>query len=265
MNEIIIRDLAFSYEDKVLLNHIDLELKVGSFTTVLGEGKTTFAHILAGFLTHKGYININRTVLGKSEIKNLRKIMGFVLGSETFYFSGETVLDDIIYIVENMGMKKSEIRERIDKIDTLFGLHKYFEVSPVTLTNSKKALVSLAAAVIHEPKVLILDDAFIMMDDTDKRKAFSILKRLNREYKMVILNMTSDIEESIYGKDILVFYEGNVLLHGAKENVYKEERKLSRIGIDLPFMVDLSHRLSYYDLIKEPIYDMKEMVHYLWK
>lgn len=268
MNEVIVRDLTFSYNHKKILDTIDFDLEEGSFTTVLGiggSGKTTMTLIFAGLLAHKGYININRTVLDKSHISNLRKIMGFVLDSSHFYFTGETVLNDLVYILENLGMTKKEIEERVDEIGNLFGLQKYYEFSPYELNNSKKALVHLAGAVIHNPKVLILDDAFIYMDESDKKKAFIALKKLNKEKGMLILNFTNDIEEALYGRDIMVLHEGKILLKGSKNLLWREEKQLTKIGLSLPFIVDLSYRLSYYDLVSKPIFDMKEMVDVLWK
>ena len=64
---------------------------------------------------------------------------------------------------------------------------------------------------------------------------------------------------------IYVMDEGKIILSGSKEEVYKEEKVLKSLGFKLPFMVELSNRLMFYDLIDHVIYDMKEMVDILWK
>ena len=58
---------------------------------------------------------------------------------------------------------------------------------------------------------------------------------------------------------------GNIILHDSKKNVYKCEKELRKYGFDLPFMVDLSNRLSYYDLVDGFVFDMNKMVDLLWK
>ena len=267
-NEIIIRDMSFCYDKNVIFENLDLDIKKGSFVSIIGKngsGKSTLAKILGGILSHKGYININKTVLDKKNLRNLRKKMGFVLDGNKFCFIGETVLDDIIYTMENMGYTKKRIKTRLNYINELFDLEKYLELSPLKLTRSKQALVSLAASLAHHPVIIILDEAFVNMDEVDKKRAYKVLQRLNKEENLTIINITNVMNETLYSDDIVVLDAGKLVISDTKENVYKEEKKLIKLGFELPFMVDLSKKLSYYDLTKETIYDMKEMVNHLWK
>jgi len=267
-NEIIIRDMSFSYGKDIIFENLDLDIKKSSFVSIIGKngsGKSTLAKILGGLLKHKGYININKTVLDKTNLRNLRKKIGFVLDGNKFCFIGETVLDDVIYTMENMGYSKKRIKKRLNYINELFDLEKLLELSPLNLTKSKQALVSLAASIAHHPVILILDEAFISMDETDKKKAYKALKKINKEESLTIINITSSMNETLYGDDIIVLDSGKLIMNDIKEKVYQEEKQLIKIGFELPFMVDLSKKLSYYDLTKETIYDMKEMVNHLWK
>ena len=104
-----------------------------------------------------------------------------------------------------------------------------------------------------------------MIDGVTKKQILNILKRLNNEKKMTIINVTHDIEETVYGSDIIVLSEGKIILNDSKLNVYKEERLLKRLGLDLPFMVDLSNKLGYYGLVSDTMLNMNEMVNHLWK
>lgn len=69
----------------------------------------------------------------------------------------------------------------------------------------------------------------------------------------------------MYGSEIIIIDKGKVLIQGKNEDVYKEEKIFKKLGFELPFMVELSNRLMFYDLIKKPIYDMEKMVNTLWK
>ena len=268
MKEVIVKDLTFSYGNKIIFDTLTFDLEKGSFTTVLGNsgvGKSTLASILGGLLTHKGTIQIGGTTLDKTHLSRIRKRMGFVLDSSPFYFTGETILQDWISLLQNLDMKQEEIRQRTEEIGFLFGLQKYYHVPFCQLNSSKKALVRLAFSLLHKPHILILDAVFREMDEKDKKKAFAVLKKWNQEKGMLILAFTNDVEEALQGKEIMVLENTHLLYKGPKSLLYQEEKKLTEIGIGLPFMVDLSHRLSYYGLVDKPILKMRDMVEVLWK
>ena len=144
------------------------------------------------------------------------------------------------------------------------GIYDILEANPHDLNSNQKQLVSLASALVHDPKVLILDEALTMLDPFDKEKILKILKELN-DKGLTIINISHDIEDTLISDKIYVLDSGEIVLEGTKEEVYKEEKKLHNLGFNLPFMVELSNRLMFYNLIDHTIYDMEEMVNTLWK
>ena len=82
---------------------------------------------------------------------------------------------------------------------------------------------------------------------------------------MTIINVTHDMEDTIYGDKIIVLDNGKVIFNDDKAVVYNEEKKLKSLGLELPFMVDLSRKLKYYGLVDGDILSMNEMVNHLWK
>ena len=104
-----------------------------------------------------------------------------------------------------------------------------------------------------------------MVDSMSKLNMLKLLRKIKKDFNVTILNITHDIEESIYGDDIFVINNGKVVVHDSKKNVYKQEKLLNKLGFELPFMVSLSNKLSYYDLLDKVIYDMEDMVDLLWK
>ena len=103
-----------------------------------------------------------------------------------------------------------------------------------------------------------------MLNPIIKDKVLNLLVKLNKK-GLSIINITHDIEQTLISDEIIVLNKGNVLLKGNKEEVFKEEKKLKDLGFKLPFMVELSNRLMFYNLIDHIVYDMKEMVDILWK
>ncbi len=264
---ITIRNLTFKYRTKDMFDNVDMDIEKGKITSIIGpngSGKSTLVKILVGLYRYNGKIEINDIPLLKDNRKDIRKIIGVVFTNPDNQFVAETVMDDIAFTLENMNYKKQIIRKKIEEISKYLGIYDILECNPHDLNSNQKQLVSLASALVHDPKILILDEALTMLDPYDKEKILNILKELNSK-GLTILNITHDIEDTLISDKIYVLDKGKIVLSGTKEEVYKEEDKLHNLGFELPFMVELSNRLMFYDLIDHVIYDMEEMVDILWK
>ena len=264
---ITIRNLTFKYRTKDIFDNVDLDIEKGKITSIIGpngSGKSTLVKILVGLYRYNGKIEINNIPLLKDNRKEIRKSIGVVFTNPDNQFVAETVMDDIAFTLENMNYKKIDIRKKIEEVSKYLGIYDILECNPHDLNSNQKQLVSLASALVHDPKILILDEALTMLDPYDKEKILKILKELNNK-GLTILNISHDIEDTLISDKIYVLDKGKIVLSGTKEEVYKEEDKLHKLGFELPFMVELSNRLMFYDLIDHVIYDMEEMVDILWK
>ncbi len=264
---ITIRNLTFKYRTKDMFDNVDMDIEKGKITSIIGpngSGKSTLVKILVGLYRYNGKIEINNIPLLKDNRKEIRKNIGVVFTNPDNQFVAETVMDDIAFTLENMNYKKIDIRKKIEEVSKYLGIYDILECNPHDLNSNQKQLVSLASALVHDPKILILDEALTMLDLYDKEKILKILKELNSK-GLTILNISHDIEDTLISDKIYVLDKGKIVLSGTKEEVYKEEDKLHKLGFELPFMVELSNRLMFYDLIDHVIYDMEEMVDILWK
>ena len=174
-------------------------------------------------------------------------------------------MDDIAFSLENMQVDPKIIKGKVKEISELIGIQDILEREPHTLSGGEKQLVALASALIIEPDILILDEALTMLDMDDRNKIYNILNKVNIEKNITILNVTHDIDEVLFGNDIIVLDEGNIILNGPKELVLQEEKTFNKLGLTLPFMAELSIKLRYYGLVDHLIFDMDEMVDELWK
>lgn len=266
MKEIIIRDMSFSYKEKKIFSLVNLDIEDASFVTVLGHsgsGKTTLAKILALLLPFEGYINMNRTVLSKENKSSLHRKISYI--SENFYneFLCETVLDEIVYTVENMGYGKEEMQKRAFEIASLLRLEYDLEKTPNELSISKKALLKLASSLISKPKILIIDSLLCYMNTDDRKRAIKVLQKYNKENKMIVFLITNEVEDVFWGTDVLLV--SPFPTHFLVEDIYHHEKDFQKALVPLPFMVSLSKKLSYYSLVDHCILDKKEMVQTLWK
>ena len=109
-------------------------------------------------------------------------------------------------------------------------------------------------------KQVIFNETLYGLKLDEKMKIFKLLKKQNISY----INVTSNVEDALYS-DYIFVYDGNKLvLEGNRNEVLKEEKTLKRLGYGLPFVVDLSIQLNYYDIFNKVYYDLDELVGALW-
>lgn len=112
----------------------------------------------------------------------------------------------------------------------------------------------------HTSKVVVFNNTFYNLRDEEQKEIIDLLKRQNMHFILI----TSNIEEALLGDYIIVFDKKGIFLEGLKSEVLKEEKKLKKVGFGLPFVVDLSIQLNYYDIFKKVYFDMNELVNDLW-
>lgn len=268
MDIIDIKNLNFKYSEKTVFYNFNLKLKKGSFTNIIGlngSGKSTLIRIILGLIKYDGEIKVDNLELNDDNIKEIRKKIGVVFENSDNQFVAETVMDDIAFSLENLQLKSNHIKRKVREIANYIGITNLLDREPNTLSGGEKQLVALAAALVHEPKILILDEALTMVDIKFRKKIYSILEDSHKNKQMTIINITHDMEELLYGEDIVLIDNGNIILKGPKDEVLLEEKVFNSLNLELPFMVDLSIKLKYYGLVDKLIFDMDEMVDEIWK
>lgn len=260
-----IKNLNFKYENNVIFENFNLKIKKNKITSIIGpngSGKSTLVKIILGLLDYSGSIKIDNELLLKGNINDIRKNIGVVMENIDNQFITETVMDEIAFTLENLNYSKKNIKNNVEKVTKLLNISDILKQDPHSLNDNQKQLVMLATALIHEPKILIIDN-LNYLDPVVKDNILEILKDLKKQ-GMTIIFITQDIEDTLISDEIVVINK-ELVLQENKDKVYKEEKLLNSLGFKLPFMVELSNRLMFYDLIDHVIYDMKEMVDVLWK
>ena len=264
---ITVKNMSFKYDSEYIFKDFDLEIEPGTFTCIIGKngsGKSTLAKILIGLYQASGYITVDGYLLNNSYLKKIRRSFSVCFNSAEEHFIGETVKDDLAFSLENLEYSKEEINTSLSVVSKKFKLENILEKTPEELTSSEKEKVMIASALIHNPKILLLDESIHKLNSSDKNLVFKILKDYQKENKLTIILITHNLEDTMYSDRIVVLNKGKIIKDNPKEEIYKDDT-LERYGFKLPFIVKLSHNLILYNLIDKVYFDEKELVDKLWK
>ncbi len=269
MNSIEITNLNFSHNKKVIFTDFNLKIKKNKWTTIVGSngsGKSTLIKLIVGLLkSESGHIKVENIILSEETKREIRGITSVVFSNPDTQFVADTVLEEISFALQNMNIEQNKINKKVNEIIELLELDKFKNLSPHQLSGGEKQLIALASALVIEPKVLILDEAFAMIDTITKEKILNKIKDISKLKKMTIINVTHDMEETLYSDYIVVIDKEKIILNGKNETVYKEEKTLKKLGLELPFIISLSSKLQSYELIDKNYTDTVKLVNKLWK
>lgn len=109
-------------------------------------------------------------------------------------------------------------------------------------------------------KRIVFNEIWYYLSKEEKSELLEILKRRNVSF----VNITSNVEDVIYSDYVIVYDDDKKILEGNKEMVLRDEKLLKRLGYGIPFVVDLSIQLNYYDIFDTVYYDMDKLTEALW-
>ncbi len=268
LNIIEINNLTFRYKNNFIYDEFNLNIEKSSWTTIAGpngSGKTTLVKILAGLEKSYSYIKIFDKPLNKKNLLKIRKEIGFVFDTPDNFFACETVEDELAFSLENLAVSPKTIKMKIDEISKKLQIQDILKENPYDLSGGEKQKVALACALMLEPRILILDEALLMIDINERKKILKLLKEYNTKKKVTIISFTHDLDEAIYSDRLIVLNKGVIVVDGAFLEVFNEERVMRKIGLEVPFSIELSQKLRIYNLIDHVELDLERLVEALWK
>lgn len=232
--DIDIHHLSFTYAatEKKILQDISLSIKQGEKIAVVGtkgSGKSTLLHLLTGtFTKFEGSVMINSLPYFSYDLNQLRSKIGIYF-SESEIFEGtlyenlmvgitECDANEIMTLCEQIGLKDFILKNKE-------GVYQELSTHGRTLSDSVKAKILLARAIIKNPKMLLLDDFTYLLTKRDKNLIADFLLNSNQPYSVVIKTSDEDIMKKC--DRVLFMHEGRIVADGSfNEIVSSSEYKL---------------------------------------
>ena len=188
---------------------------------------------------------------------SLNKKIAFIFDDMDEYGTSDKVIDVLAGVTKGKNKK-----EKIIDVALEFGFLDFLNDDFNSLPLEKKKLIILGKALIQKPKVLIIDNLF---EDMDKDLKGIILKKLKKYMKgMTIVNFSNDVEEALFSDMVVIIGDGKILLKGSKRKVFENETFFENYDLELPFVVNLSNKLKFYDLVDKVYFDEAKLVDDLW-
>lgn len=129
------------------------------------------------------------------------------------------------------------------------------------LTNTDEIKINILKSLCSEKEVIIFYDILNYIDNKMKDK---LIKELVSQNK-IIINYTTEIEETLYLDYLIIVHENKVIMEGQTKEVLNEEKIIKKLGFNMPLITELSSGLKYYGVVNKKYYDIESLVEDLWK
>ena len=243
-------DLKFRYDPEkpvYALNGVSVGVRRGEFVAVLGAngcGKSTLAkHFNAILLPESGTVMVEgMDTKDEDKIYDIRQKVGMVFQSPDNQIVA-TVVEDVAFALENLGVPPEEMRRRVDDAMKMAGIYEYRERAPHNLSGGQKQRVAIAGVVAMRPDCLILDEATAMLDPRGREQVMQTIHHLNQDMGITVVAITHYMEEAAQADRVLVMSKGNVVMEGTPKEVFSQTEKVRALRLDVPQAAELRDEL----------------------
>jgi len=232
-----VENLVKRFGPTVAVNGISFTVHDGEIYGLLGpngSGKSTTMKILAGILRPTS----GRVVVGGVDVAEdpleVRRIVGYVPETPILYES-LTPVEFFNFVGSVRGIPKESLEERVETFVRAFGIEKYLGEMIGSLSFGTKQKVSLIAAMLHDPKVLILDEAMNGLDPKSARILRELLLQFREEGRSIVFSThVLALAETICDR-VGVIYNGEIIAEGTVEQLkeFAHEESLEDVFLKL--------------------------------
>jgi len=234
IQNIILKNISLSYDEKIALKDISFEMKKGQTIALVGDsgaGKSSFVNLLVRFYDPTlGQISINNIDNKNLTLKSLHKEIAYV--TQRIYIFNDTIANNVAYgekfkqkqVIE--ALKKAHALEFVDKLDD--GIETILSENGNNLSGGQRQRIALARALYKQPSVLILDEATSALDNKSELLIQKALDELKDEMiTITVAHRLSTIENS---DTILVFKSGQIICANRHEHLLKECKEYQKLA-----------------------------------
>ncbi|MEG0778053.1 MAG: energy-coupling factor transporter ATPase [Oscillospiraceae bacterium] len=251
MQKIIGKNIFHAYgavgSEAFALNGVNFTVGDGELVAILGHngcGKSTLVkHLDALIPLQSGELSVSGIdVRDKKKMWELRRRVGIVFQNPDNQFVSSVVEEDIAFGLENYGIPANEIPGKVKAALALVDMSGYEKKSPHMLSGGQKQRIALAGVLAMEPDIIVFDEATAMLDPQGRNEVLSIIERLHREQRTIIM-ISHYVEEAVFADRIYLMHDGKILAGGTPRELLGDPELLLKTGLLPPLAVR-----AYFDL-----------------
>ena len=237
-------NLTYTYPGatKPSISGVSIKIEQGEFTLITGPsgcGKTTLCRCFNGLIPHfyqgemTGDIVVADKKITEHPIYEMAKHVGLVFQNPENQLFALSVEKDVAFGLENLGVARKEMREKVDWALKLTGMYELRERPPPELSGGQQQRVAIASVLAMHPRIIVLDEPTSFLDPLSAKKIFEVIRELNRNLGLTVVLVEHRLDLTAkYTDHIIIMQDGKVMLDGDPHQILQsEEARLVGVGI----------------------------------
>lgn len=238
------KNVTYTYPgaSKPSINDVSIKVEKGEFVLITGPsgcGKTTLCRCFNGLVPHfyQGELKGEISVAGLDTIKHptheMAKHVGLVFQNPENQLFALSIEKDVAFGLENLGVSRGEMRQKVDWALNLTGIYDLRERSPHEISGGQQQRVAIAAVLAMQPEIIVLDEPTSFLDPLSAEKIFEVIYSLNKKQGITVILVEHRLDLTAkYTDHLIVMDQGKVCLEGnPREILSSEETRLIGVGI----------------------------------
>lgn len=231
-------NISYEYgNSRKALDNISLSIEKGQQVAIVGAngaGKTTLMKAALGLVWTSGNITVDGLKVNKDNLKEVRKIIGYIAQDSDSQLFMPTVLEDMIFGPVNYGMSKEDAVKRADEVLEEVGNGALRDRRNMTLSSGEKRMAAIATILAMEPDILFLDEPSSTLDYHHRRLLINALDKL----PVTKLIATHDLDLVLECCDrVILINNGTIVADGDTLDILSNKKLLEDNGLELPFCI----------------------------
>ena len=258
-----VSNLSFGYNE-LLFDNISFTIKPNKITTIIGKngvGKTTLVKTLVGLNNYSGSIKYDDILFDNDSKNSIINDISILFSDYKNVIINKNIYDDILFELEKKEFDEDKYEEIINKVSSELGLEYLVHKNYDELSDSDLSLACLLIMLISSPKLLIIDNALNNLNYDKKIKIFEYLKKK----KITVINISNNVEDILLSDSLIILNDKKCICSNNIKKILEKESIFNECNFKLPFIVDLSTKLKFYNLIDDIILDKEALVDSIWK
>lgn len=245
-----VKNLSKSFGEFKAVDDVSFQVKKGEIFGFLGpngSGKSTTIRMLCGLLQPTSGEGIVNGLSVRTNPDDIRKIIGYMSQRFSLYLD-LTVRQNMEFWATLYGVKKEKLNERISWVSDFMELSDFMDQLTGSLSGGIKQRLSLSCAILHEPKIVFLDEPTGGVDPISRRKFWKLIDQL-AESGITVLVTTHFLDEAEYCHRIGLIYNGKLIALGSPDELKSEASKQVNLELHVSDAMSAVHIIQQHPMV----------------